>query len=196
MFSYSLTMRRFARSFEPHGEAYFYRRSPKAEAILVSEDEKKSFIRQFRRRYWKFHIILWLAMLAVLLGDLGLLIMVNASDVLITGSVYVIMFGLLVSVFAIDRYLFNHPRQELSGRPAATSARSWKAVRMERVAKASWARLLITGIVFGGIAWLTFPRPGAAIWALPAWIAYFGICYGFWGSNVWLKFQMGRHSTS
>lgn len=193
MLSYVLRKRRFSRSFEPTGDGFLYRRTSRSQAIPVTSVERDKFFRDFRREYFKLHLTLWGVFFALILVLIGIFFLLNTGEVVMQISIYLLIFAFVAGTFVIDRRLLDQPQRHLVGRMPVTLERSWKDVRLERISKASWTRLAITGIVFGGIAWLTFPGPGVARWIPIVWASYFALCFGLWGRNLWTKFKMEKN---
>jgi hypothetical protein len=194
MLSYLLRRRRFSRSFEPSGDGYLYRRTPRAEAFYITSQEKAAFSSDFWKGYLKYHLILWVAFIALIFALIGIFVLVDAGEMVMRITIYLLVLGVLIGTFSIDRHLLNRPQSHLAGRMPVTSDRSWKDVRLERIAKASWSRFVISGAVLAGVAWFTFPRSGVAGWVPIAWVCYLALCFGLWGRNLWLKFKMARNA--
>ena len=192
MLSYLLRKRRFSRSFELSGDGYLYRRTPKSQAFYITKQEKEAFSSNFWKGYLKYHLILWAAFIGSIFALIGFFVLIDAGDMVMQTTIYLLVLGVVIGTFSIDRLLLNQPQSHLTGRVPVTSERSWGDVRFERIAKASWSRFIISGAILAGIAWLIFPRSGVVGWAHIAWLSYLALCFGLWGRNVWLKLKMKR----
>lgn len=176
MFSYLIARWRFKRAFAVDGEAFLYRKNPRAAAYRVSQDERQILLRTFRRKYWKYHLTLLGVYLTALIATIiAIMFLWNdvpdlAVEVLGYGSAAL----LLIAVLLIDRRLYALPLETLRDRQPALPARSWRQVNSDRMKTMSWSVLAIWSVVIIAFAWLTFPRGNFELWWPIVWALYFG----------------------
>ena len=182
--------------FEASDDGFLYRRNSRSAAVLVTREERDTFLREFRSRYWKYQLCLWGAVIGLMLLAVGLSPYFGAPKAIGTATGYLIVITLALYFFFIQRHLFSAPDRSLVGRMPAKPARTRHDVRMEQIGKASWRSHIATGIVFAGIAWLTFPEHFQTRWITIVWASYFSLFFGLWGRNIWQKFQMERNPPS
>jgi hypothetical protein len=120
------------------------------------------------------------------------MVLIKASKDAPTIVGYVSAIVLLVALFYVDRRVFDTAASAVASHPVATPSRKWSKVRDERLKKASWWRLVWGGPFFALIAWATFPSASVSGWIWTIWVAYFGVCFGFWTLNVLRKLQIQR----
>ena len=192
MISYFLSRWRLSRLFEPCEGGYLYRRKPTAEAVLVSAEERVEIFRRFRSTYWKSHAILWLSFIVGVFLLIGLVVVIDAPPE--AGSIigYAVVIPLIAAVIYVNRRVFNEAASAIADRPAAKPARRWSEMRDEQIGKAAWWKLIAGGFFLGVLAWLTFSITKSSVWAMVAWICYFGLCFALWGRNIWRKLQIER----
>jgi len=196
LLNYALTRLRFTRKFEPDGGSFLYRSRPTAAAIRVTGAEKDELLRVFRREYWfnQLGTLGTMFVLLVLLVALAFLMPAARTDSFVMGGTVAIMVPLIIAALILDRRLMNLPARRFPNRAPATPGRSWLEARKERAQRRSWFSYAAWILPIVGLAWLFFPGAGAVWWALPAWIAYFGLCLVTWSYSLWQKFQFVSQS--
>lgn len=192
MLSYFLTRWRLTRLFEPDEGGYLFRRSPTAEAVRVTPEERANIFRRFKSAYWKSHAVLWLCWFLGIVAALGIVVLVDAPESAAVAIGYSSAIILLIALLYLDKRVFDAAASAVAGHSAVKPARRWSQLRDERLEKATWWRLAWGGPFFGLIAWATFPSAATAGWVWILWIAYFGLFYGLWIYNIWRKLQLQR----
>ena len=196
LFSYAFTRLRFARGFEANGDGFIYRARATAPAIPVSSAEREDLLREFRRQFWRHQFSLLGATFALILllavVDL-LLVPVGATEAFVTyGAAAFLTVPVIAAVFLLDRRLFDMPMRRFPDRAPVAPPRTWWEAYYARARRRSWLSLILWTMVLVGFAWLFFPDPGAAWWALPAWSAYFGLAFVLLAYDAWLKYEFSR----
>lgn len=192
MFGYLLANWRFKRAFTPDGDAFLYRKNPRAPAYRVSPDERTSFVRTFKRQYWKYHLALWGVLLAAASFDVFLMLYVGIPEKGAAALGYGIVAILFVAFWLIDRRLYSQPMQALASREAVLPARSWRQANAERMTSMSWPTLIIVSLILVAFAWITVPRGDFGIWWPVLWILYFGGAGFNWGRAMLRKYKAAR----
>lgn len=190
MISYLLAKRRFSRSFQAQDGAYLFRRKPTVKAVKVTSEERLQLLRTFRSTYWKYHAILWLAFMTLILFVISISVIAEVSEHVAAIFGYAIAIIFLVGFFYVDRHVVNTVAGRIEQREAAEPSRNWTQVIDERVAKAPWWRLLVGAPILAFLAWMTLPWAMSSHWLGVAWLGYFGLFFAFWARNVWRKWKM------
>lgn len=196
MFSYLLNRWRFNRQFQPDGDGFVYRRNARSEAYQVTMEERDAFVRQFRKRYWKYHLSLigaWIVILA--LTVIIMMWVTNEADPRLETAAlavgYVSTAALIIGVFVIDHRLFNGPTIALAERKPIAPKRSWTDTMDEALLRMSWVRLAVSGIILAYLTWATVP-PQEAKWERAIFPIFFGALFLLNARNSWRKYQITR----
>jgi hypothetical protein len=190
MFSYFLSRWRLSRSFEPYDRGFLYRRRPTAEAVPVTADERAQILRTFKSAYWKYHAILWIAFIFLILAAVGLAVIAGAPDETGTYIGYVFVAFLLAGIIYVDRRILSVATASISPRPPVQPRRNWLQVVDARLAIVPWWRLAAGGAFLVMLAWVTRSIATASLWGGIGWGCYFAFCFGMWFRNVWRKWQI------
>ena len=172
MFTYLLNRWIISRRFEKVEGGYIYRRRADLPGFEVTDDERRETLREFRRRYWKF----WLLIPAgLLVGALGLFLITAAFELdqgFIKAANYVLVIGILIFVLWEQRKWSLLPERMFSTCPRVepeVAAGGWFDRFQRMMSQRSWPSHLISNLVNGAIAWLLTPKSldvGAGHWFL------------------------------
>jgi peptidoglycan/LPS O-acetylase OafA/YrhL len=191
MFNYLLARWRFKRAFKPAGEEFLYRKNSRAPAYRVSREERETFLRTFRRKYWKYHLTLMGAFLAALVAIIALIMFLFDDVPEEVGAALGYGFAaiLLVAILLVDRRLYAQPLEALGNREPALPARSWRQANDDRMKSMSWPILIVMSLIIFAFAWLTFPQGDFEIWWPIIWALYFGVAGFNWGRAILRKLE-------
>jgi len=178
MFSYLLNRWIIARRFKKVESGYLYRRRPDLPGILLTEEERRETLREYRRRYWKSWILFLGALLgiAIVLAMLAVTLDLDESFMAIGG--YCLAAVMILFILREQREWSLLPEKRFADRPRIASelpTGGW-LVRYQNVAlRRSWpVHIGLIGL-YGLALWFLTPR------SLDANVAqwFFVACFGF-----------------
>ncbi len=158
MFVYLLYRWTITRRFEKAQGGFVYRKRPDLPGFVVTDQDRKDLLREFRRRYWKF----WLLMLACTLACSALLAVVamvfGFGQRFIELAGYALVLALLAFIAREQRTWSLLPEKNFAKCPRIepeVPRAGWSDRFHSMMRNRSWISHIAIVLIKGTLAWLT-----------------------------------------
>lgn len=117
MFDYFINKWIIARQFQETDSGYLYRRRPDLPGIVLTEDERRETMREYRRRYWRSWLLFLGSMLAATFAFAVMAIALGLDEASMTIVGYVLVGVMLVFILREQREWSLIPERRFADRP-------------------------------------------------------------------------------
>jgi hypothetical protein len=152
--AWSRTRQLFADQFQASGSDFIFRASQKGEAIKVSSAERDQFIEQFSRDLSRAKWIIWISIVLVLAGTVGVSVVRNRD--VFEPAIFIGMALAMIPYWIYFRRAWGAPVRQLDGRMPVAGALSPDEVRRLKFSRMTYSQLAI-----GALSTLVFPAIAA-----------------------------------
>lgn len=178
MFSYLLNRWIIVRRFKKVESGYIYRRRPDLPGILLTEEERRETLREYRRRYWKTWLLFLGSVLGIVLVLALLVVTLDLDERFTTIGSYCLAVVMCLFIVKEQREWSLLPEKRFADRPRVVSGLptgGW-LVRYQNLAlRRSWpAHIGLIGL-YGTALWFLTPRSVET--SIAQWFLF--ACFGF-----------------